>query len=88
MNLSGQISVTTAGTAVQGPDVVSGEFILKAHPSNTGAIWVGNVSGDVTNANGLPLQPGESLPVKVSNLNALWFDADADGEKCCWFRYS
>ena len=86
-SLSGQITVTTAGTAVQGTDVPGGEFMLKPDPDNTEAIWVGNVAGDVTNANGFPLDAGESIIVKVSNLDALWFDADVNGEKVCWLRF-
>jgi hypothetical protein len=88
MNLSGQITVTTAGTAVQGPSVTGGKFILKAHPDNTDTVWVGNVSGDVANTNGFPLDPGEALPVNVPNLNIFYFDADVNGEKICWVRDS
>jgi hypothetical protein len=85
--LSGQITVTTAGTAVQGTDLPGGEFMLKAHPDNTDTVWVGNVSGDVASSNGFPLNPGETVVVRVSNLDALWFDADVNGEKICWLRY-
>lgn len=85
--LSGQITVTTAGTAVQGTDVPGGEIMLKAHPDNTQSVWVGNVSGDVSSSNGFPLDAGESVIVKVSNLNALWFDAEVNGEKVCWLRF-
>lgn len=85
--LSGQITVTTAGTAVQGTDLPGGEFMLKAHPDNTDTVWVGNVSGDVASSNGFPLNPGETVVVRVSNLDALWFDAEVNGEKICWLRY-
>jgi hypothetical protein len=85
--LSGQITVTTAGTAIQGTNLPGGEFMLKAHPDNTDTVWVGNVSGDVASSNGFPLNPGETVVVRVSNLDALWFDADVNGEKICWLRY-
>ena len=84
--LSGQITVTTAGTAVQGPDAPGNTFALKPHHDNTDAVFVGNVSGDVTNANGYVLEVGETVVVEAANLNQLWFDADVDGEKICWLK--
>ena len=44
---SGQITVTTAGTAVQGTDMPGFLFSLVAHPDNTDTVWVGNASEDV-----------------------------------------
>lgn len=91
--MSGQITVTTAGTAVQGPDVAGINFLpnelftflLKAHPDNTDVVWVGNDgAGDITSSNAFPLNPGETAVVEDINLNALWFDADVSGAKVCW----
>ena len=84
--LSGQITVTTAGTAVQGTDAPGNLFAIKPHHDNTDAVFVGNVSGDVTNANGFVLETGETLIIEVANLNHLWFDADVNGEKICWIK--
>jgi hypothetical protein len=84
--LSGQITVTTAGTAVQGTSAFGNVFALKAHPDNTDVIWVGNVSNDVASSNGFPLEPGETLMVQLGNLNELWVDADVNGEKLCWIK--
>jgi hypothetical protein len=86
MAKSGQITVTTAGTEVQGPDCVGGEFFLKAHPDNTDTVWVGESAGAVTSSTGFPLDAGESVVVKVGNLIDLWFDSDVNGEKICWLR--
>ena len=87
MALSGQITVTTAGTAVQGSDVPGTMFSLKAHPDNTDTVWVGeDGAGDVSSSNGYPLNFGESVVVEVANLNHLWFDADVNGEKICWLK--
>ncbi len=85
---SGLITVATAGTAVQGPNVTNlGGFWVKAHPNNTDTVWVGNDgAGDVANTNGFPLNPGEAILISVTNLNSLWFDADVSGEKLCWHR--
>lgn len=85
MARSGQITVTTAGTAVQGTSRKSHLVALKAHPDNADTVWVGNDdAGDVTSSNGFPLDAGENVIVEVGNLNDLWFDADSNGDKACW----
>ena len=85
MALSGQITVTTAGTAVQGSDVPGTMFSLKAHPDNTDTVWFGeDGAGDVTKDNGYPLNAGEDVTIQVANLNQLWFDSEVNGEKFCW----
>lgn len=85
-DLSGQVTVTTSGTAVQ-PDAVKGSlFSFKAHPDNTDTVWLGNVSLDVSSSNGFPLDPGETLVLSISDLSQLWVDADVNGEKLCWIR--
>lgn len=87
MARSGQITVTTAGTAVRGPDQGAHLVSFTAHPDNTDVVWLGdNEAGDVSSANGYPLNPGEAVALQVSNLNLLWFDADVNGEKVCWLR--
>jgi len=85
---SGQIEVTTAGTAVAGPATPTARrFLLAAHPSNTNPVWVGNDgSDDVTSGNGFPLEAGgDTVVVEVPrSLADLRFDADTNGEKVCW----
>lgn len=83
---SGQITVTTAGTAVAGPDTAGSSWAIKAHPDNTDTVWVGNVAGTVARTSGYPLNAGEALPIEIVNLNMLHFDADVSGEKLCWIR--
>lgn len=84
MQLSGQITITTAGTAQQGPATPGYAVAIKAHPDNTDTIWVGNDGADdVAAANGFPLNPGEGVVVP-GNLSQFWFDADVSGEKFCW----
>jgi len=83
---SGQITVTTAGTAVQGTatDKHYGIYI-KALIGNTGLVYFGNDgAGDVTSANGYELSPGNQVLVEVSNLANLWFDSATNGDKFCW----
>jgi hypothetical protein len=88
--LSGQITVTTAGTSVAGPSTPAAEFArfaIKAHPDNTDTVWVGNNGSDVvSNSTGFALNVGEGIVVDIANLSLLRFDADVSGNKFCWFR--
>lgn len=85
--LSGQITVTTAGTEVQGPTTPGqGTYAIKAHPDNTDTVWVGNDgNGAVSSSNGFPLDAGEGY-IFSGLLSDLWFDADVNGHKFCWFK--
>ena len=83
---SGQITVTTAGTAVQGTATAMYRgFFIRALSTNTGIVYVGNDgAGDVTSGNGYELKKGEQIYVECENLNELWFDAATNGDKFCW----
>ncbi len=83
---SGQIAVTTAGTAVVGTTVQGTLFALQADPANTGEIWVGNDgANDISVSEGFPLNAaGPGIILAVNNLNELWFDASVSGEIVCW----
>jgi len=84
MAISGQITVTTAGTAVQGPNTYGLFVAIKALANNAGLVYVGNdAAGDVTSANGFELAPSEGVVVEKS-LRALWFDAATSGDKLSW----
>lgn len=91
---SGQVTVTSAGTAVQGTDIsfsANMDWIgLCAHPDNDGPCYFGNDgAGDVTNANGAPLEVGGGTKVvQTNNLNKLYFDADNNGDVVCWWQIS
>jgi hypothetical protein len=85
---TGQITVSAAGTAVNGPDVplTNGAYI-KALGANAGKVYVGNDgAGDITSSNGFELSAGDLIIVQVSNLNQLWFDAATNGDKFCWMK--
>lgn len=87
MQLSGQITVTTAGTAVAGPSTTGARQVaIKAHPGNTDTVWLGNVAGDVDSSSGFPLDPGEGVVISgdATDLRQWYFDADVSGEKVCW----
>jgi hypothetical protein len=84
---SGQITVTTAGTAVKGPNVVNASgFYIKALSGNTGKVYVGNVNGDIDSGNSFELAAGDLIIGQVVNLNELWFDAATSADKFCWLK--
>lgn len=84
--ISGQITVTTAGTAEAGPSTGPGVFALKYVPGNTGtSVYFGNDgSDDVTSGNGFPLGSGETIIVHVTDLDQVYFDVDTSGDKIAW----
>lgn len=83
---SGQITVTTAGTAVQGPATTGLSVAVKALTNNAGLVYIGNdAAGDVTSANGFELAPGEGVIVRKS-LDGYWFDSATNGDKLSWLE--
>ena len=89
MAMSGQTTVTTAGTAVRlGSQRSDGALLVKALDTNTGVVALGNDGADdVTLSKGLRLQAGEAVTFEwVGDLASLWLDAAVDGEGVCWIR--
>ena len=87
--VSGQVTVSTAGTAVAGPDIEGGVFQFQANPANTGTYcYVGSDgAGDVSSTTGFTLKKGQNtLILVVSNLDRLYFDSDTNGDKVDWIR--
>jgi hypothetical protein len=85
--LSGQTTVSVAGTAVQlaSNQVANAPVMIKALSTNAGLVYIGNVSGDVTSSNGMELDAGEVIVIPfVGNLNSLWVDAAQNGDKVAW----
>jgi len=86
---SGQITVTTAGTEVVGPVTMLTQevfdILIKAHPSNTGLVFMGNDgSAAVSSATGMALSAGDIVIVQAQDLTGYWFDSAVNGEKFCW----
>lgn len=82
--ISWQRTVTTAGTAVQGPNTGAGMFQVEAHPANTGTYcYIGNDGADdVANTTGYVLKKdGRPTVIVVTNMNELWLDSDTNGDK-------
>jgi hypothetical protein len=78
--------VTTAGVAVQLPDIKipDGFFaIVMADPKNTGYIYPGETKdiAEYNHANDIcRLEGGDSIPIPLTNLNLVWIDSSEDGE--------
>jgi hypothetical protein len=88
--LSGQITVSTAGTEVLGPDTGPGDFLIKFDSGNTGAtVYVGNDgNGAVSSTTGFKLNSGDQCILSVKNLNTVYFDVATSGDKIDWLRIS
>lgn len=85
--LSGQTTVTTAGTAVVlGTIAINAPLMIKALDTNTGVVAIGSDgAGDVTVSNGLRLEAGESVVLEfVGHLGGLWLDSAVNGEGVSW----
>lgn len=68
----------TANVNTIAPERICNEVLLRAHPDNTGRIWV-NFDGPAAANLCYPLDPGEVLIVDLSNvkrINALFSVAD------------
>lgn len=80
-DLTQVITVTTAGTPVQGPNVTNpGGWVIKASPANTGTGYF-MFHGQTKAAKGFPLAAGDPYPLMVANLSDIDFDVDTSGDK-------
>lgn len=89
--LSGQKTVTTAGTAVTlGSQNIGGPLAVKALPGNTGTIYIGNNGSNmVSSTSGLPLSPGDVIIFNfIGDLAQLYIDSTVDGESVAWMILS
>jgi hypothetical protein len=89
MALSGQKTVTSAGTAVAlGSQLINGPLMVKALSTNTGTIAIGNDgAGDVTVSNGMLLLKEQEVYFSfVGNLSSLMIDSSVDAEGVAWLK--
>lgn len=87
--ISGQKTVTTAGTAVAlGTTQIDSALLIRALDTNTGIVVVGNDgANDVTVSNGYRLSAGEALVIDhIDNLAAVYVDSAVNGEGVCWLK--
>lgn len=86
---TGQKDVTTAGTAVQLPDVTvpdGCQLTIIAKPGNTGYIYFGNSKANAESSTNRfdSLSAGLAVSLKVTNANLVWIDASVSGEGVSW----
>lgn len=88
--ISGQITVTTAGTAVAGTaSIEPGMFEFSPVPGNTGTYcYAGNDGNDdVSSSTGYAIQKGGTpLVMAVDDMSQVYFDSDTNGDKIQWIR--
>ena len=88
---SGRQTVTTAGTRVQlsTTSTACTRVVITAETDNTNAVTVGGsgVVGALATRQGVPLLPGDSLTVRVNNLNKIYLDAITDTEGVSYVFY-
>lgn len=84
--ISGQVTVTSAGTAVQASSTLTGvrRYFLKPDPGNTGNIYVGNNDADVSATGGVILEKTHPGFLWTGNLTMLYVDSAEDGDILCW----
>ena len=88
--ISGQITVTTAGTAVAGTaSIQPGLFEFTPVHGNTGTYcYVGNDgANDVSSSTGYHIKKdGTPLVMAINDLSKVYFDSDTNGDKVAWVR--
>lgn len=80
--LQGFINITGVGANYnyQDADVYCTEVVVRAHPDNTGRVWV-NAYAPAAADTGWPLDAGEYVPLTVLNLSHVHLLIVVDGEK-------
>lgn len=79
---TGEKTVTSAGTGEQLPDVEvpeGFEATVTAKHANAGRIYIGGTKAEAE-AHTVSLGPDDVFHECLTNLNAIWIDADNDGE--------
>lgn len=79
----GTLTITTAGTRQQLPNIRCSRIFIQSHPSNTGDIVVGgaNVIASESTRRGLALFSSQWQEFQVDNLSRLYVDSTASGDK-------
>lgn len=83
--VSGVITVTTAGTSVQGASNTVKECWFSGPATNTGQCFIASSTGD-HRLNALPILETASIgPVHISNTNLVWADCITSGDLVTFF---
>ena len=79
INIGNVLSITTAGTRVQLPNIACREVTIIAKRTNTGYIYVGGSDVSPT-VYGIELATKDRFTYKVVNANQIYIDASVSGE--------
>ncbi len=86
-HISGTVTVTTSGTAVQLSNTKQRVYSItqQGHDGNTDRVWLGQSSAVAVDA-GFPLNANEAVTDnfgedRSAGLDSYWVDADVSGEK-------
>lgn len=83
-----QVVVPTPGTAVQfQPQAVPNGFqiFIRALIANNGTIYIGPDAATAQNhAIATPLEPGAFIELALTNVDAVWIDADTAADGISW----
>lgn len=63
--------LTVPDYKLQGGDVKTSEVLIRAHPDNTGRIWV-NIGAEAEENVGYPLDAGDWVKFSVNNLHTIY----------------
>jgi hypothetical protein len=77
-------NVTTAGTAVQLPNIPCRKVMIIAKRANTGYIYVGG-SNVTSSIYGADLGARDSIVIEISNANLLYINSSVSGEGVSYF---
>lgn len=80
--IPGKTTVVTSGTRVQLASNTCKTVVIKAGLTNTGTIYLGDVT--VASTTGLELAAGDSYSADVSNTNLFYVDASSNGQFVTW----
>lgn len=80
-----QITVTGTPTPLGSQKVRT--VTIKADKTNTDSVWIG-FSGDLSDANGFPLDPGEEIDIVIDNLSKVYVMSPSTAQKIyvMWVR--
>lgn len=74
------ITNALANTSTSGPDKSATTAEIKAHPDNVGKVWI-NFRAAAAQGSCLPLMPGESIQIRIENLNQIKANFEIANEK-------
>jgi hypothetical protein len=81
--ISSQVTLTTASVAYSlGSTTYNDIVIIKALPTNTGVVYIGNDGNDtVSSTTGFPLSAGDTVVLSAGSLSKVYATSTVNGDK-------